>query len=81
MNLKSLRKKEINEKLEEFKNFDRTNEKKVFAELSFCICTPQSNAKFCWNAIFSLMKNKKLYNGNKKGNFLNSKKIWSQISQ
>jgi len=50
--------------LKEFeKVFDQSDER-VFAELAFCLCTPQSKAKVCWHVVESLMKNKLLYGGN-----------------
>lgn len=54
---------EIGEKLFEFKQMMEENDERVFAELAFCICTPQSKATTAWNAIGSLMKNGLLYRG------------------
>lgn len=42
------------------------HDERIFAELCFCICTPQSKATACWNSISSLMKNGLLYNGSEK---------------
>ena len=43
----------INTKLDEFKKLKETD---YFSELLFCILTPQSNAKKCWEAIEQLSK-------------------------
>ena len=53
--------KEIKERLREFQDVLNQSDERVFAELAFCICTPQSKATVCWNAISSLMKNNLLY--------------------
>jgi len=58
------RKSEIKKRLEEFKQVKNKTDEEIFAELSFCLCTPQSKATVCWNAITSLVKNNLLYNGN-----------------
>lgn len=59
-----IREEEIRKRLEDFKgNIDKSDEE-IFAELAFCICTPQSKATVCWNAINSLIKNNLLYIGN-----------------
>lgn len=58
------RRDEIKKRLEEFKKVFYESDERVFAELSFCICTPQSKATSSWNAISSLMKNNFLFNGN-----------------
>ena len=57
------RKDEILKKLKEFKKKIDENDKTVFAELAFCICTPQSRATEAWNAIKALSKNGLLYKG------------------
>lgn len=57
----------INKRLQEFSKFlDGATDKEIFAELAFCICTPQSKAITCWNAIQSLTKNNLLFTGTKK---------------
>ncbi|MCS7179951.1 MAG: N-glycosylase/DNA lyase [bacterium] len=54
-------KKEIERRIEEFEYFNK-KDTEIFAELCFCILTPQSKAKTCWIAIKSLMdKNLLLY--------------------
>jgi N-glycosylase/DNA lyase len=53
----------IRERLEEFKTIINDSDERIFEELAFCLCTPQSKATICWNAIISLMKNGLLFNG------------------
>ena len=60
-------KEEIKKKLEEFQGVLKQSDERVFAELAFCICTPQSKATTCWKVIESLMKNKLLYTGDERG--------------
>jgi N-glycosylase/DNA lyase len=60
------RKEEIKNRLEEFKLMMNENNERIFAELCFCICTPQSKATASWNSISALMKNGLLYDGNEK---------------
>lgn len=60
------RKDEIEGRIVEFQNILNQSDERIFAELSFCICTPQSKATVCWNAINSLMKNRLLYIGDEK---------------
>lgn len=59
------RKDEIKKRLQEFKQVMADSEERIFAELAFCICTPQSKATVCWNSISSV-KNKFLYVGTEK---------------
>jgi N-glycosylase/DNA lyase len=55
------KKNEIKKRLQEFKEvLDQTDEK-IFAELAFCICTPQTKATSAWDAITALVKNGYLY--------------------
>lgn len=50
----------IIKRLYEFKNlWENGKEEDIFAELVFCLLTPQSKAKLCWNAVCEL-KNKNL---------------------
>lgn len=60
------RKDEIKKRLQKFQEILKQSNERVFAELAFCICTPQSKAITCWNAISSLMKNNLLYTGDAK---------------
>ncbi|HHF59106.1 MAG TPA: DNA lyase, partial [Thermoplasmatales archaeon] len=42
----------IEKRLEEFDSlWKEGNEEEVFAELVFCLLTPQSRAKLCWSAV------------------------------
>lgn len=59
-----LKKKEIVSRLREFEECwtDKTDEE-ILTELSFCILTPQSRAKFCWEAIIALKEENLLLKG------------------
>lgn len=54
----------IKKRLDEFKLIKGLSNEEIFAELAFCLCTPQSKATTCWNAINTLVKNNLLYTGN-----------------
>ena len=52
------KKSEIVKRLNEFKNVWQVRDnKKLFEELCFCLLTPQSKAKICWNAVLRLKSN------------------------
>jgi len=53
----------IKQRLQDFKSAWNQPDKKIFSELCFCICTPQSNAVYCDKAVSSLEKNGALYKG------------------
>jgi len=55
---------EIKKRLEDFKMMINEPEEKIFAELSFCLCTPQSKAILCDAAVKSLENNRMLFAGN-----------------
>ncbi len=56
---------EIKTKLDEFKRiWNKGNEEDVFTELIFCILTPQSRAKSCWNSVKKLSDKNLLLKGN-----------------
>ncbi len=57
------RRDKIQNRIEEFKGNMEDSEEKIFAELCFCICTPQSKATASWKAISTLMENRLLYTG------------------
>jgi len=57
------KKKDIRFRLDEFKKVWKNPDKKIFSELCFCICTPQSRAVVCDRAIKGLLKNGNLFNG------------------
>ncbi len=44
------RKDEIKKRLAEFRAVGRSSDERIFRELVFCLCTPQSQAKKCWAA-------------------------------
>jgi|GEM_PF-4448903 len=56
-------KKGIGKAIEGYKKAWKGTEKEVFAEMAFCILTPQSKAKNAWQAITTLVENGLLYNG------------------
>jgi N-glycosylase/DNA lyase len=58
-----LKRNEIKGRLEEFKEVLNQSDERVFAELAFCICTPQSKATAAWNSITALVKNDYLFSG------------------
>jgi len=60
----SERKDEIKKRLEEFSQVAKNSDARIFTELAFCLCTPQSKAISCWNAVSSLEKNNLLLDGN-----------------
>lgn len=64
VDLFKIKKDEIGKRLEEFQQVLSQSDERIFAELAFCICTPQSKAVLAWKAVESLMKNKLLYSGN-----------------
>ncbi|MEM5879051.1 MAG: N-glycosylase/DNA lyase [Candidatus Aenigmatarchaeota archaeon] len=54
---------EIRQRLLEFKQIINESNERIFAELAFCICTPQSKALDAWESISKLVKNGLLYRG------------------
>ena len=59
-----MRKRDIERRLKEFKElFENSNDDRIFAELIFCLLTPQSKAKICWKAVENLMKKDLLIRG------------------
>ncbi|MBI5417374.1 N-glycosylase/DNA lyase [Candidatus Poribacteria bacterium] len=64
-NIYFLQKKNIISRLSEFKQiWEKGNNIDVFTELTFCLLTPQSKAKSCWNAVCSLTNKNLLFKGN-----------------
>jgi N-glycosylase/DNA lyase len=57
------KKSAIQDRLLEFKKVMQWNDADVFAELSFCLLTPQSSAKVCWAAITKLREHSLLLKG------------------
>lgn len=64
LKLYSVKKDEIKKRIHDFSEVSKENDRRVFAELAFCLCTPQSRATVCWNAITSLTKDNLLFSGN-----------------
>lgn len=60
----SEKKTEIENRLKEFPKVFADSEERIFTELAFCLCTPQSRATTCWNAVSTLRKNNLLFTGN-----------------
>ena len=56
-------KKDIDKAVKGYKKAWNGSEKKVFAEVAFCILTPQSKAKNAWQAITNLVNNGLLFDG------------------
>lgn len=85
------KKEEIKDKLNEFK---KLSEPEHIYELFFCLLTPQSNAKKCWQAVEQLknlknfnkatltdiLKSKTRFHNNKTKYLLEAKKEWPNIS-
>ncbi|MGB2600662.1 MAG: N-glycosylase/DNA lyase [Candidatus Omnitrophota bacterium] len=59
----SRKKRKIKARLKEFKKVWEKPDKKVFSELCFCICTPQSKAVYCDKAVSGLEKKGVLFKG------------------
>lgn len=59
------RKRLIKTRIKEFKKAGKSKGKDIFAELCFCLLTPQSKAVFCDSAIQILKNNGCLYKGTK----------------
>ena len=59
----SKRKEIIKNRLQYFKSVINEDDKRLFAELCFCLLTPQSKAKICDAAIQNLVKTNLLYTG------------------
>ncbi len=57
---------EIRSRLDEFDRLrEKGSDEDIFAELVFCILTPQSRAKSCWKAVENLLNKNLLLGGNK----------------
>ncbi len=58
-------KDKIIERLYEFKNlWEKGNEEEIFTELVFCLLTPQSKAKVCWENVLNLKEKNLILKGN-----------------
>jgi N-glycosylase/DNA lyase len=59
-----LKKKEILARLKEFEqNRLQKSDEEIFGELTFCLLTPQSRAKSCWEAIVTMKEQQLLVTG------------------
>jgi N-glycosylase/DNA lyase len=59
-----LKKKEILSRLKEFEqNLLQKSDEEIFGELAFCLLTPQSRAKSCWDAIVTMKEEQLLVKG------------------
>ncbi|MBP6125408.1 MAG: N-glycosylase/DNA lyase [Leptotrichiaceae bacterium] len=56
-------KKDAEEAIKGYKKAWKGTEREVFAEMAFCILTPQSKARNAWQAITNLVENDLLYTG------------------
>jgi len=57
------RKEAIQNRLAEFRQVMQWKDDEVFAELCFCLLTPQSSAKVCWEAVTALKQRTLLLKG------------------
>lgn len=57
------RKIEIQNRLQDFSGMKEKSGKELFAELAFCLLTPQSNGRRCWEAVERLRDSGLLFDG------------------
>src|SRR5438309_2030425 len=57
------RREAIQKRLAEFRQVMEWKDEEVFAELCFCLLTPQSSAKVCWEAVTALKERTLLLKG------------------
>jgi N-glycosylase/DNA lyase len=55
----------IKARLDEFREVWEKSDRRIFAELCFCLCTPQSKAVLCDEAVKRLVGNGDLYSGSR----------------
>lgn len=58
-----IKKDEIRKRLREFRDVGKGSDKEIFAELCYCILTPQSKARVCDYAVKRLVKSRALFKG------------------
>jgi len=63
LNVYKQRKHDIKNALMEFSKMKESDERTIFSELCFCLCTPQSKALACWAAIERLGESGILFSG------------------
>jgi len=66
LNSYDLKKGEIKKRLEDFRKVWQQTDRRIFAELCYCVCTPQSKAEVCDRVISKLERNNLLFVGNEK---------------
>ncbi|HUV59630.1 MAG TPA: N-glycosylase/DNA lyase [Desulfatiglandales bacterium] len=60
------KRQEIELRLNEFtKIWKKGTKKEIFAELVFCILTPQANGKLCWSAVENMIRKGVLFTGDR----------------
>lgn len=59
----SERQEEIRSRLQEFSEMKDKSDKEIFPELAFCLLTPQSQGKRCWQAVKKLKESGLLFSG------------------
>jgi N-glycosylase/DNA lyase len=59
------RRRKIRQRLLDFQQVWNEPDERVFAELAFCFCTPQSKARSCWAAVSYLQDSGLLYSGSR----------------
>ncbi len=57
------KKMEIKRRLKEFEKIGNGSDEEIFAELCFCLCTPQNKAKVCGDFLEKIKRNGILFNG------------------
>jgi N-glycosylase/DNA lyase len=60
------RRSDIRKRLEDFRQVLDSSDEEVFGELSFCLLTPQSSAKVCWDAVLKMKEANVLLSGTAK---------------
>ena len=56
-------KREVRERLLEFKEVWKESDERIFEEMAFCFCTPQSSARSCFSAVDYLARSRILFRG------------------
>ena len=65
-NIYNSKRQEIRLRLNEFREIWKKGKKKeIFAELVFCILTPQANGKLCWSAVENMIRKGLLFIGDR----------------
>ena len=59
------KKREIKERLLEFEQVWKESDERIFEEMAFCFCTPQSSARSCFSAVDYLARSGILLKGDK----------------